>query len=140
MFIFGQGAPARKLFQWPAGLLELSDRIQRVVLDAPIPPDLAGAIGLAWEALAARHEAGFRIALRSSSLFEDSEAAAFAGQFKTELNVHRDHLLDSYREVVASKYSLQALTYRLRRGIRDEDLTVAVGAMVMVDAVTGGVA
>ena len=123
-----------------AGLLELSDRIQRVVLDAPIPPDLAGAIGLAWEALAARHEAGFRIALRSSSLFEDSEAAAFAGQFKTELNVHRDHLLDSYREVVASKYSLQALTYRLRRGIRDEDLTVAVGAMVMVDAVTGGVA
>lgn len=78
--------------------------------------------------------------MRSSSLFEDSEAAAFAGQFRTELNVPKERLLEAYREVVASKYSLQALTYRLRRGIRDEDLTVAVGAMVMVDAVTGGVA
>ncbi|BBO72254.1 phosphoenolpyruvate synthase [Desulfosarcina alkanivorans] len=123
-----------------AGLLALSSRIQQVVRKAPIPPDLASAIGLAWKALAARHGTGFRIALRSSSLFEDSEAVAFAGQFKTELNISQDHLLTSYREVVASKYSLQALTYRLRRGIRDEDLAVAVGAMVMVDAVTGGVA
>ena len=123
-----------------AGLLELSSRIQKVVLDAPIPSDVVSAIGLAWKTLTARHGTGFRIAMRSSSLFEDSEAAAFAGQFRTELNVSKDRLLDAYREVVASKYSLQALTYRLRRGIRDEDLTVAVGAMVMVDAVTGGVA
>jgi len=123
-----------------AGLLALSSRIQQVVLKAPIPPDLASAIDLAWKALAARHGTAFRIAMRSSSLFEDSEAVAFAGQFKTVLNVARDHLLESYREVVASKYSLQALTYRLRRGIRDEDLAVAVGAMAMVDALTGGVA
>lgn len=123
-----------------AGLLGMSSRLQQVVLKAPIPPDLASAIDLAWKALAARHGTGLRIALRSSSLFEDSEAVTFAGQFRTELNVSRDHLWESYREVVASKYSLQALTYRLRRGIRDEDLAVAVGAMVMVDAMTGGVA
>ena len=123
-----------------AGLLELSSRIQQVVLDAPIPSDVASAIGMAWKTLTGRHGAGFRIAMRSSSLFEDSEAAAFAGQFRTELNVSKDRLLEAYRDVVASKYSLQALTYRLRQGIRDEDLTVAVGAMVMVDAVTGGVA
>ena len=123
-----------------AGLLKLSARIQKVVFDAPIPSDVAGAIGLAWKTLTARHGSGFRIAMRSSSLFEDSEGAAFAGQFRTELNVSEDRLFDAYREVVASKYSLQALTYRLRQGIRDEDLTVAVGAMVMVDAVTGGVA
>ncbi len=123
-----------------AGLLALSSRIQQVVLQAPIPSDLASAIGLAWKTLTARHGAGLKIALRSSSLFEDSEAVAFAGQFRTELNVSEDHLLDAYRGVVASKYSLQALTYRLRRGIRDEDLAVAVGAVVMVDAAAGGVA
>jgi len=123
-----------------AGLMGMSSRIQQVVLKAPIPPDLASAVDLAWKALTARHGTGLRIALRSSSLFEDSEAVSFAGQFRTELNVSRDYLWESYREVVASKYSLQALTYRLRRGIRDEDLAVAVGAMVMVDAVTGGVA
>jgi pyruvate,water dikinase len=123
-----------------AGLLKLSSRIQQVVLDAPIPSDLAGAIDQAWKTLAAAHGGGLRIAMRSSSLFEDGKSAAFAGQFRTELNVSKNRLLDAYREVVASKYSLQALTYRLRRGIRDEDLTVAVGAMAMVDAVTGGVA
>ncbi len=123
-----------------AGLLELSARLQQAVLKAPVPRDIESAVALAWRTLESRHGTAMRIALRSSSLFEDDIASAFAGQFQTELNVSRDHLMDAYRTVVASKYSLHALTYRLNRGIRDEDLAVAVGAMVMVDAVAGGVA
>ncbi|MFZ7125906.1 MAG: PEP/pyruvate-binding domain-containing protein [Desulfobacterales bacterium] len=121
-------------------LFVLSSRIQQSILRAPIPSDLEAAITSAWEDLAALHGKDITVALRSSSLFEDTEASSFAGQFRTELNVSRDHLLEAYREVVASKYSLQALTYRLNRGYRDEDITVAVGCMVMVDAVAGGVA
>jgi pyruvate,water dikinase len=123
-----------------AALFDLSSRIQQSVVKAPIPPDLEGAIQTAWKTLVSRHGGGLTVALRSSSLFEDSESGSFAGQFRTELNVSREHLLDAYREVVASKYSLQALTYRLNKGYRDEDVTVAVGCMLMVDAVAGGVA
>jgi pyruvate,water dikinase len=36
-------------------------------------------------------------------------------------------------------YSLPALTYRLNRGIRDSDAAMCVGAMVMLDPVSGGV-
>ncbi|MEJ2037547.1 MAG: PEP/pyruvate-binding domain-containing protein [Desulfosarcinaceae bacterium] len=123
-----------------AALFALSSRLQQAVLKAPVPPELETAVAEAWDALAAGQREGLTVALRSSSLFEDTEASSFAGQFRTELNVSRDHLLDAYREVVASKYSLHALTYRLNRGYRDEDVAVAVGCMVMVDAAAGGVA
>jgi len=123
-----------------AGLFDLTSRVQQAVVKAPVPPDVEGAIQAAWKTLESRHGEYLTVAVRSSSLFEDSEAGSFAGQFRTELNVHREHLLDAYREVVASKYSLQALIYRLNKGYRDEDLTVAVGCTLMVDAVAGGVA
>lgn len=123
-----------------AGLYELSTRVQRLIADTPLPGDVARAIEEAWDRLAGPRGDGLRAALRSSSLFEDGQGSSFAGQFRTELNVAREHLLDAYREVVASKYSLHAITYRLRKGLRDEEVAVAVGCMAMVDAVSGGVA
>jgi pyruvate,water dikinase len=120
-------------------LYTLSAEIQQMIIRADVPPDLAEAIRGAWSAM--ETEAGHKVtvALRSSALGEDAAGSSFAGQYRSELNVSADTVLDAYREVLASKYSLQAITYRLTRGFRDEDVAMCVGCLAMVDAAAGGV-
>jgi len=120
-------------------LLALSSRIRNLIAMAEVPGDVAGAIRAAYAALCADAGEGTCVSLRSSALGEDAAGQTFAGQFATKLNVAADDLLESYKEVVASKYSPQAMTYRLNRGIPDEDIAMCVGCMAMVRATAGGV-
>lgn len=118
----------------------VSADIQRRIMDATVPEELAAAITGAYARLCAG--AGgrpARVSLRSSALGEDAAGATFAGQFKSLLNVPPEQLLSAYKEVVASKHSPQAMAYRLNRGIRDEDVAMCVGCMLLVDARAGGV-
>lgn len=120
-------------------LYRLSSSIQQRIINASLPEELEKAIQDQYHALEKTEEAGVTVAMRSSALGEDMEGTSFAGQYRSELNVSSEHLLHAYREVVASKYSIQAMTYRLNMGIRDEDVAMCVGCMRMVDAVSGGV-
>jgi len=121
-------------------MFQTSSRIMQLIIDAPLPQELADEIMAAYDVV--RDEVGedVHLAVRSSALGEDIEGSSFAGQYRSVLNVDRSSLLDSYKEVVASKYSLQAMAYRLSRGIRDEDVAMSVGCMIMVRAMAGGVA
>jgi pyruvate,water dikinase len=118
----------------------LSSQIQQRILEAEIPVELEAAADRAFSDLCER--VGFvpTVALRSSALGEDTETASFAGQYRSQLNVRREHLLDAYKDVVASKYTPQAMHYRLERGLRDELMAMCVGCLVMVPARIGGVA
>ena len=118
----------------------LSSSIQSLILRAPVPDDLAAAITAEVERLAASHAGPLRLAVRSSAVGEDALGASFAGQYRSELNVTPEDVLDTWREVVASKYGVTAMTYRHNRGIPDEDVAMCVGGLVMVDALAGGVA
>jgi pyruvate,water dikinase len=119
-------------------LFALSTDLQNLVLSAKVPSDIAEAIDDA-AAKIAQPSASTTFALRSSALGEDSVGASFAGQYQSLLNVRRSHLVGSYLEVVASKYTPQAMHYRLQRGLRDEEVAMSVGCLEMIDARSGGV-
>jgi pyruvate,water dikinase len=131
-----QGAPHDE----PDELQRLSSAIQQRIIRAPLPGDVEDAIRMRCREMEAKTGPGLRLAMRSSSLGEDGREASFAGQYRTVLNVCPENAPDVYREVVASKYSPQAMAYRLHRGIPDEAAGMAVGCLEMVRTVAGGVA
>jgi pyruvate,water dikinase len=120
-------------------LFTLSAEIQYLISTSKIPKSLEDAIMDAW--WQTEGNAGFEItaALRSSAMGEDEAGSSFAGLHLSELNISAEHVLDAYKEIVASKYSLPAITYRLKKGFKDEDIVMCVGCLVMIDAVAGGV-
>jgi len=113
--------------------------IQQRIIEAAVPPDLAEAIFGAYADMARDGVADLRVAMRSSALGEDMAEQSFAGLYLSRLNVSRDDLLMAYKEIVASKYGLSAMVYRLKRGLRDEDIAMGVGCLAMVQAGSGGV-
>jgi len=120
-------------------LYELSTALQQIIMDAPIPADLETAIMKHYQALRQSEGENLAVAVRSSALGEDLHRSTFAGLYHSVLNVKGENILHTYKEVLASKYNLPAMTYRLSRGIRDEDVAMCVGCMSMIDAVSGGV-
>ena len=123
----------------PSSLFEVSAQIQGLIAKASVPDALRDVILEAYDRLCEISGGPQKVSLRSSALGEDMADTSFAGQYRSELNVERDNILQAYKDIVASKYSLRALTYRYNRGIRDEDVPMCVGCMVMVPARAGGV-
>lgn len=118
---------------------KICKNIQQLIMDAEIPPDLISAIESAYQELEKIAGTGVKVALRSSALGEDMVNSSFAGQYHTELNVRKENILQIYKKIVASKYSLTAVSYRYNFGYRDEDVPMSVGCLTMVDATAGGV-
>jgi pyruvate,water dikinase len=124
----------------PIALLEMCAKIRGMILAAEVPAELENAILAAYDRLCEREGSNVRVALRSSALGEDSAGASFAGQHRSLLNLDRDSLVDGYKEIIASKYSAHAMTYRYMLGIRDDDVLMCVGCLGMVTSQAGGVA
>ncbi len=121
-------------------MFQVSSKVMQLIIDSDFPGELSLAILKAYDLLSADQGFEVKLAVRSSALGEDIEGAAFAGQYRSLLNVDRSSLLGACKEVMASKYSMQAMAYRTNRGIKDEDVAMSVGCMVMVKAHASGVA
>ncbi|MEW6259853.1 MAG: PEP/pyruvate-binding domain-containing protein [Thermodesulfobacteriota bacterium] len=117
----------------------LSSALQQLIIRAEVPDDIAHAFQVHWSRIESRIGKPVQMALRSSAIGEDEAGSSFAGQYRSELNVSLDNALQAYKEVLASKYSLAAISYRLNRGFRDEDIRMSVGCLQMVPSVAGGV-
>jgi pyruvate,water dikinase len=114
----------------------------RALVEAALPPpDVTDAITAGYAQLcAAAGHPDLPVAVRSSATSEDSAEASFAGLQDTYLWIHGGpSVLDSVRRCWASLYSVESVTYRLRRGIPEDDLAMAVVVQQMVGARSSGV-
>ncbi|MBL0419018.1 phosphoenolpyruvate synthase [Ramlibacter sp. AW1] len=108
---------------------------REIVLQSPLPPEMAGEIVAAYRQLREEYGGDLSVAVRSSATAEDLPTASFAGQHETFLNVSGEaHLLDSVRRCFASLFMDRAITYRADRGIDHFKVYQSVGVMKMVRA------
>ncbi len=121
-----------------AGLEEYSRRLQGLILSATIPPEVVAAVESAYDMMEKQQGVPVLTAVRSSAVSEDSEHS-FAGQYHTELGATRETILEAYRKVLASKYSPEALFYRITLGLADEEASMGVLVLSMVDAAVSGI-
>ncbi|MFP5212773.1 MAG: PEP/pyruvate-binding domain-containing protein [Acidobacteriota bacterium] len=123
----------------PESVNEASEAIQRLILSTPIPEAVREAMLGAYDEMASRIGKEPQVSLRSSAIGEDSELS-YAGQYLSLLNVSRDRLVQSYSYIVASLFTPRAISYRLNKGIRDEDIAMSVACLRMVESRASGVA
>jgi len=120
-------------------LLGAEKVVKKLFLEADIPPEIENAILLETEKIEKEKGHPLYWAVRSSAIGEDLAESSFAGQFSTLLNVHTDQLLQAFKEVASSKYNASAIVYQRIRNIHDEDVTMSIGFMEMVDPICSGV-
>ena len=120
-------------------LIKVEKAIKKLFLEADMPPEIENAILRESEKIEKQRDRPLYWAVRSSAIGEDLAESSFAGQFSTILNVPTDQLLQTYKEVASSKYNDNVMVYQRMRNIRDEDVTMSVGFMEMIDPECSGV-
>ncbi len=118
-------------------LKKVSEEIQAIVRAATIPPELVEAIESSFDALV-KKSGSDRFSLRSSAIGEDTEYS-FAGQYATFLNVRRRDVIARYHEVLASKFTPQAIYYYLSHDLSESQLAMSVGCINMINSRSSGV-
>ena len=116
---------------------KLSEKLRRRVIEEPMPAEVEQAIRAAHAELCPNHE---HVAVRSSATTEDAEDASFAGLQDTFLWVPTvEQTVTRVRECWGSLYSVESMTYRLKHGIPEDGVAMAVVVQQMVDAMCAGV-
>jgi pyruvate,water dikinase len=119
--------------------LEALQAVSTRLIDEVLARQLPRAIEVALaERAVALVKNGVGLAVRSSAVGEGGQWS-FAGQFVSLINVLPDDLLESYKQVVAARFSARALFYRLSAGLTEVDTPLAVLCLQMVPAKASGI-
>ncbi|MBU4319159.1 MAG: pyruvate, phosphate dikinase [Proteobacteria bacterium] len=114
------------------GALEATGRkIRARIMESPLPEEIHEALAKGASNLSSRGSSELRLAVRSSAIGEDGEIS-FAGQYTSVLNVAPLGLDKAYKQVVASKYSAPALSYRIHHGLDDRETPMAALVLEMI--------
>lgn len=119
-------------------LNRVSEEIRKMILDAKIPEDIEKEIRKAYRELGDGKDVF--VAIRSSATAEDLPDASFAGQQETYLNVKgEDNVVEKVKACWASLFTPRAIYYRVQKGFRHEDVSIAVVVQKMVNSEKSGV-
>lgn len=118
-----------------AALGAASDQLREVIVRNELSAEMQDAIRQAYHALGSLAS----VAVRSSAVGEDSEAASFAGQHETFLNVRGEDAIARHVQACwASFFAPRAMFYRSQKGTLS-DMRMAVVVQEMVLAAKSGV-
>ncbi len=112
-----------------------SEKIQRLILEAKMPEDIAKEIVTEFKKLGAKF-----VAVRSSATAEDSSEAAWAGQLDSFLNTTEKELLKNVQRCWASLFTPRAVFYRFEKSLHKTKISVAVVVQKMVESEISGIA
>ena len=122
----------------------ISTIISSKIINGSFTEDQINDIKKAYITLCEKYNTGdLEVAIRSSSISEDSSNASFAGQQDTFLNIKGIYnILKFIKECIASLYNTRAISYRISHKIKYEDIkiSVAVQKMIRSDIGSAGVA
>lgn len=113
---------------------DIRDLIKRTAL----PDFIRRTIEEAAQALEKESLSPVLLAARSSAVGEDGELS-FAGQYESKLNIPVSDIAEAYKDVVASKYSAPAVSYRVHHGLSDRETPMAVLVLEMIRPRLSGV-
>jgi len=116
-------------------LQQIAEKMQQVILEADMPPELATEIREAYTKLGRG-----LVAVRSSATAEDLPEASFAGQQSTFLNVRDEkEVVAAVQRCWASLFEARAIFYREEQGFDHLKVGIAVPVQRMVQSEASGV-
>jgi pyruvate,water dikinase len=121
-------------------LVEASDKIKKLIIDAPMPEDVRQDIVRSYKELCDMDGKEVYVAVRSSATAEDLPTASFAGQQSTYLNIKGEqNVLQAVKECWASLFEPRAIFYRVEN--KFEHMKVGLSAVIqkMVQSEKAGV-
>ncbi len=116
-------------------LQETAAKVEQLILDAPMPPEIAREIEQAYIKMGRG-----LVAVRSSATAEDLPEASFAGQQSTFLNILGDkEVVNAVQKCWASLFTPRAIFYRQEQGFDHFQVGIAVPVQKMVQSEASGV-
>jgi pyruvate, water dikinase len=126
----------------PGAIAEVTARVRARIAGAPLPGDVRDQIVARYRGLGPDpgDSGAVPVAVRSSATGEDDAETSFAGLQDTYLWVRgADAVTDHVRQCWASLYNAEAVGYRRRMSVSEQDLAMAVVVQRMVEPRCAGV-
>jgi len=121
-------------------LEEASKKIRELIENTPMPKDVEDEIRKAYRRLCEEEGEEVYVAVRSSATAEDLPDASFAGQQETYLNVKgEEEVVSKVKKCWSSLFTPRAIFYRVQKGFKHGEVSIAVIVQKMVNSEKSGV-
>jgi len=108
-------------------------KVREIIKAAEFPPELKGAVLIAYKKMCEEYGPNCDVAVRSSATAEDLPDASFAGQQETYLNIKGGpSLIEACKKCFASLFTNRAISYREDKKFDHFNIALSIGVQKMV--------